>query len=109
MRQLSNRDASRGGAPRLAAATRDDRGGFARVDSESTTHSFVVKIWLEEEGDAVAPARWRGHITHVPSGRRRYLSALSDIAAFIAPYLRHIGAWTGRSRRWRWWPFRRAS
>ena len=110
MRQLSDRDASSGEAPRLpAVATRDYRGGYVRVDSESTTHSFVVKFWLEEEGDAAGSARWCGHITHVPSGRRRYLSALSDIAAFIVPYLAQFGIWTGRSRRWRWWPLRRRS
>jgi hypothetical protein len=110
MRQLSDGDVRSGGAPRRpAAAPRDDRAGFVRVDSESTTHSFVVKIWLEEEGDAAGSARWCGHITHVPSGRRRYLSALSDIAAFIVPYLDHLGIWAGQSGRWRWRPLRRRS
>jgi hypothetical protein len=77
------------------------------VDSDSSTHSFVVKIWLEQPADETGPARWRGHITHVPSGHRRYLTTLTDVAGFIAPYLRQLGIWPGRSRGWRWWPFRR--
>ena len=58
---------------------------------ELNTHSFIVKIWLEAPADATQPAAWRGHITHVPSGRRRYLRDLSAIAAFIRPYLDEMG------------------
>ena len=55
--------------------------------SESNTHSFVVKIWLEDE----AQVRWRGHITHVPGGERRYVDDLGEIPDFIAPYLEAMG------------------
>jgi hypothetical protein len=55
--------------------------------SETHTHSFIVKIWLEETAEEAGHDVWRGHITHVPSGERRYLNDLSAIAAFIAPYL----------------------
>ena len=67
--------------------------------SESYTHSFVVKIWLEDE----AQVRWRGHITHVPGGERRYVDDLSEIQAFIAPYLEEMGVEPGaltRLKRW---------
>ena len=54
---------------------------------EAHTHSFVVKVWLEETVEQAGRATWRGHVTHVPSGERRYLEDLDDITAFIAPYL----------------------
>jgi hypothetical protein len=58
---------------------------------EFNTHSFIVKIWLEETTEEAGQATWRGHITHVPSGERRYVQDLGDIAAFIAPYLERMG------------------
>ena len=53
---------------------------------ESNTHAFVIRIWMEEGGGVEADT-WRGHITHVLSGQRRYLKDLDSIKAFIAPYL----------------------
>lgn len=70
---------------------------------ESTTHPFIVKIWLEETAQEAGRAKWRGHITYVPSGERRYLQDLDDILAFIAPYLEGMGVNLGiwwRVRRW---------
>jgi hypothetical protein len=64
---------------------------------EHNTHSFIVKIWLEEIRDEAGKAIWRGHITHVPGGERRYLSSLEEIVTFIAPFLEHMGV-----RLWRW-------
>ena len=58
---------------------------------EATSHPFLIRVWLEEAGDDAHPATWSGHITHVPSGRRRYLKDLDSIAAFIAPYLEEMG------------------
>jgi hypothetical protein len=78
----------------------DDTG----MDSfEATTHPFIVKIWLEETAEEAGQATWRGHITHVPSGERRYLKSLDEIAAFVAPYLEEMGVGLdtgGRIRRW---------
>jgi hypothetical protein len=58
---------------------------------EGYTHSFIVKIWLEETAEEAGRATWRGHITHVPSGERRYLKKLDEITAFIRPYLQEMG------------------
>ena len=55
------------------------------------THSFVVKVWLEETVEEAGRARWRGHVTHVASGERRYLESVSSVAAFIRPYLERWG------------------
>lgn len=58
---------------------------------QPNTHSFVVKVWLEETVEEAGRARWRGHVTHVASGERRYLESLSGLAAFIRPYLEPWG------------------
>jgi hypothetical protein len=67
--------------------------------NETSTHSFIIKIWLEETLEESGRATWRGHITHVPGGERRYLKQLDDIIAFIAPFLYKIGIKPGL--RWR--------
>jgi len=74
---------------------------------ESTTHSFFVRIWLEETAQEVGHATWRGHITHLPDGARRYIEDLDAILTFIRPYLQQAGVRLGvrwRLRRWlnRW-------
>jgi hypothetical protein len=67
---------------------------------ESKTHSFIVKIWLEEP-EGPGGAKWRGHITHVPGNERRYIEQLGEIADFIAPYVEGMKASsTGCIRRW---------
>jgi hypothetical protein len=61
------------------------------MDFESSNQSFIVKIWLEETAEEADRATWRGHVTHVPSGQRRYIKDLDGITAFIAPYLEEMG------------------
>lgn len=63
--------------------------------SDLYTHSFIVKIWLEEVAEGARQAVWRGHITHVPSGERRYLKDLGDISDFIMSYLQEMGVKSG--------------
>ncbi|MFW6097934.1 MAG: hypothetical protein ACOC9Z_07650 [Chloroflexota bacterium] len=58
---------------------------------ELYTHSFVIKIWLEETAEESDRARWRGHITHVDSKKRRHFQELEDILAFVWPYLQSMG------------------
>jgi hypothetical protein len=58
---------------------------------ETTTHPFIVKIWLEETAQEAGRATWRGYITHVPSGERQFLKDLDDVGIFIAPYLEGMG------------------
>lgn len=50
---------------------------------KNETHSFVVKIELEDEGSTAL----RGHITHVSTGERRYFDDLEEIRAFICERL----------------------
>jgi hypothetical protein len=58
---------------------------------EATIHSFIIKIWIEEITCKNGEAIWRGHITHVPSNVRVYITQLRDISVFIAPYLEAMG------------------
>jgi hypothetical protein len=72
-------------------------------DEDGTSHSFIVKVWLERTRSAVHGPAWRGRITHVPSGERQYVEELDAIALFIAPRLAALGVrlspvW--RFRRW---------
>ena len=66
-------------------------GGCGMDLIEFNTHSFIVKIWLEEPADDDNKGKWRGHITHVPDGERRYLNGVGEIADFIVPYLASMG------------------
>lgn len=64
--------------------------------------SFIVRIWVEEPMRGSRPTSWRGHITHVHAGERRYFEDLDAIAAFIRPYLEQMGVrfgWWARIRR----------
>jgi hypothetical protein len=73
--------------------------------SEDRAQSFIVKVWCEEAAKQGGRTTWRGRITHVPGGERRYLQNLSDIARFIAPYLGAMGVRPGvRERIKRWLP-----
>lgn len=58
---------------------------------ETNTHPFIVKVWLEESVEESSRAIWRGYITHVPSGKKRYFADLDDITAFVASYLEEMG------------------
>lgn len=70
---------------------------------ETHIQSFIIKIWVEEADDGRGRARWRGQITHVPSGKRSYLRDLNCIEFFMMPYLKRMGVKFGigwRIRRW---------
>lgn len=75
---------------------------------ESNTHSFIIRVWIEEVEEATGRARWRGHITHVPGGERRYIENLDSITGFIARYLEDMGASPGPGRRAPQWLYRLA-
>ena len=60
-------------------------------DEDGTSHSFIVKVWLERTRSAVHGPTWRGRITHVPSGERQYVDELDAIALFIVPRLAALG------------------
>jgi len=54
---------------------------------EPNIHSFIVKVWQEVVVGDADEQGWRGYITHVPSGARRYFEDLAEILAFVQPTL----------------------
>ncbi len=71
---------------------------------EAGPQSFIIKVWLEETTEEAGRTIWRGHITHVPSGERRYVQALDDVLPFIKSYLEAMGVRiTGHARIKNWW------
>lgn len=67
--------------------------------SQQRAHSFVIRIWLEETTQESGQTVWRGHITHVPGGERRYLRDLNEIPAIMTQYLIEESAQAG-TRSW---------
>ena len=70
---------------------------------ESWLHSFIVKVWSEEPDMETGHVGWRGHITHVPSGKRRYVQCLNEISSFIEGYLRGMSVSLQVEGGWRNW------
>ena len=66
---------------------------------EPNAQSFIVKVWVEDNGETSGQGVFRGHITHVSSHERRYVKNLGEIEDFIAPYLQVMGVKLGI--RWR--------
>ena len=56
--------------------------------TESSAYAFVVKVWYEDSRqDSDHMTAWRGRITHVVSGRYRYVTCCGELAAFITDFL----------------------
>ncbi|MCA9970595.1 MAG: hypothetical protein KC425_10295 [Anaerolineales bacterium] len=54
---------------------------------EATNHSFVIRIWLEKATGPANQSVWRGHVTHVMSGNRRYFEDVQEVLLFVQAYL----------------------
>jgi hypothetical protein len=62
------------------------------VDSiQPKTHSFIVKVWVNDAGQAKGQIVWQGRIPHVPSGHVRHFVNVDEIAGFVLPYLHQLG------------------
>ena len=58
---------------------------------DTRRHSFIIRLWVEEIMED-GQVYWRGHITHVLSGKQSYLEDMESIPAFIKPYLSPNGS-----------------
>jgi len=61
-------------------------------DIETTSHTFVLKIWAEEIMEENRTDRWRGRITHVLNGEHLYFEDLETLQHFLAAYLAKMHA-----------------
>ncbi|MCB0108207.1 MAG: hypothetical protein KDE53_19940 [Caldilineaceae bacterium] len=68
---------------------------------ELNTHSFVLRIWREDDQPATGIGKWRGHITHVQSGKRRYFQRVCEVVRFISSYLLKVERVAPQPRSWR--------
>lgn len=59
--------------------------------NETNIHSFIVKIWVERNLGGEEPT-WRGHITDVTTGERRYVKSLDEISYTFSQYINLITA-----------------
>ena len=66
-------------------------GSGLQDEIQSKTHSFIIKLWLEEFDHKHNRAVWRGHITHVADGKRHYFQHLMGMVNFIMSYLEEMG------------------
>lgn len=76
------------------------------VASAGDSHSFVVRIWVEETPEEGSAVIWRGHVTHVPDGERHYFECLTEMVSYMAPYLEMMGVrlparWAFLAAAWR--------
>jgi hypothetical protein len=56
-------------------------------DLESLSHTFVLKVWVEEFMEESRVARWRGRITHVLNNDYIYFEDLETLHTFLKKYL----------------------
>lgn len=63
----------------------------SNMENDLMSHSFIIKIWQEETAQESGKVSWRGYISHVISGRNRYIQSLDDIDTFIIPYIEEMG------------------
>jgi len=67
--------------------------------TDAETRTFILRVWREADATEAGAARWRGHITDVESGQRRYVQNLDGIVAFLVQHLQPWGVRFGL--RWR--------
>lgn len=79
------------------------------ADEPAAPLSFIIRFWVAQPPANDEPPRWRGQITHVPSGERRYLQSFAELQAFILSYLKVLNVETDEvsEKRRRWWRFGR--
>ena len=60
-------------------------------DFLSSSHSFVVRIFLESASAKQRPAEWRGSIREAKSEGWHAVRDLAEIVNYIVPYLKRMG------------------
>lgn len=61
---------------------------------ETSTHLYIIKLWMEESQTEQGRSTWRGHITDIPKGERGVVRSLDDIVDFIGSRLESKGVQT---------------
>jgi hypothetical protein len=51
--------------------------------TQPNSHSFIVRMWVNDSTQGAEHPDWRGYVTHVPSGDRRYFKTLEELCIYI--------------------------
>ncbi len=54
---------------------------------EATSHSFLVRLWIEGVDPVARSIQWRGHVTHLIDERRQHVESFEQLTRFIESYL----------------------
>jgi hypothetical protein len=57
------------------------------MESGAKILSYIVRVWLEESTSEKGRIIWRGHITPIPNGKRRYFTNVNEIPDLILAHL----------------------
>lgn len=57
---------------------------------EAEAHSFVMRIWRENQFNSREPGEWRGWIEHVQSEQRHYFRDLFEIPHIVTAYVGEV-------------------
>lgn len=69
-----------------------------RSEASTGRHSFIVRLWQDDEPSESSRAPWRGHVTHVPDGQPVYARRPDDVPTLLACEIDHRGIRLG----WSW-------
>ncbi len=53
------------------------------LDDTHTIHSFILRIWIEEQGGGKRSPAYRGQVVSLPEGERFYIKKLEEIATVV--------------------------
>ena len=55
---------------------------------ETNILSFIVRIWKEDLSSQEPQMVWRGHVTRIPDGTRRYFKDINEIPDLMMAQLK---------------------
>lgn len=75
----------------------------SRDTSEALTsrHSFIVRVWKDDDSEEPSPPRWRGQVSKVPDGTCSYAREADEVPTLLAREIDRCGVrlgWTWRLR-----------
>jgi demethoxyubiquinone hydroxylase (CLK1/Coq7/Cat5 family) len=53
------------------------------VDDDHEIRSFIVRVWVEKNGDGAQRSIYRGQVVCLPNRERHYIKQLGEIIAII--------------------------
>ncbi len=54
---------------------------------EKPAHAFILRIWIDDDGQLNDQPAWEGVIHHVESGKRFYFETLEEVGKHLTIYM----------------------